>query len=165
MSSSLQGDQCGVMLNGIDEVLKERGRVVTVPVGYSMWPMLKNRKDHIVIESVKKPLRKYDVPLYRYDFNVKYVLHRIIKIKKDGRYVICGDNLVKKEYEVTDKMISGVLVGFYKGKRYIDCETNKMYHAYVYIWRFLYPIRVILIITKRCLGKIKRKIMNNSKGN
>ena len=154
----MQDRECAVSSNIIDGILKEKGRVVTVPVGFSMWPMLKNRKDHIVIEPLNRPLKKYDVPLYRYNGGVKYVLHRIIKINKDGSYVICGDNLWRKERKVTDEMISGVLVGFFKGERYIDCETDKRYHIYIRIWRFIYPVRVAVMFAKRILGAIKRRI-------
>lgn len=144
------------------KTIQEQGKVVTVPVGISMWPMLKNRKDHIVIVRIDRPLRRYDVPMYRLASG-KFVLHRIIKVRKDGRYVICGDNLLHKEYHVREEDFVGVLAGFFKGDRYIDCETNRWYHAYVYIWRFLYPIRCCLLLAKSCAGKIKRKIFSKGK--
>ena len=146
----------------MEQSLREQGRIITVPVGISMWPMLKNRQDHIVITTVTRPLRRYDVPMYRRNTG-KFVLHRIIKVRKDGRYVICGDNLWRKEYHVRDEDIVGVLAGFFKGDRYIDCETNHLYHAYVYIWRFLYPIRSCLLISKEYAAKIKRMFMKNKK--
>lgn len=143
----------------IAEVIATTGQVVTVPVGISMWPMLKNRKDHIVIGRVDRPLRKYDVPMYRRsDLHKKYVLHRIIKVKKNGGYVICGDNLWKKEYDITDEEIVGVLKGFFKGDRYIDCETSKGYRCYVYVWRFLYPLRACLLLGGIVWSQIKRKL-------
>lgn len=138
--------------------IEEKGRIVTVPVGISMWPMLKNRRDHIVIVAVDRPLRRYDVPMYRRPGG-SFVLHRIIKIRKDGGYVICGDNLWRKEYHVRDEDIVGVLAGFFKGSRYIDCETNRLYHIYVYIWRFLYPFRSCLLFAKEKMGKLKRKYL------
>lgn len=143
----------------IAEVIASQGRVVTVPVGISMWPMLKNRKDHIVIQKVDRPLRKYDVPMYRRPgLQNKYVLHRIIKVNKNGGYIICGDNLWKKEYDITDEEIVGVLKGFFKGEKYIDCESSKGYHCYVYVWRFLYPLRACLLWGKMQLGRVKRKL-------
>ncbi|MDE6635019.1 MAG: hypothetical protein K2K09_00230, partial [Lachnospiraceae bacterium] len=56
---------------------------------------------------------------------------------------------------VREEDIVGVLAGFFKGGRYIECETNRMYHAYVYIWRFLYPFRCCLLIAKEYGGKLK----------
>lgn len=146
----------------MEQALRENGKIVTVPVGISMWPMLKNRKDHIVIVAIDRPLRRYDVPMYRRTNN-HFVLHRIIKVCKNGRYVICGDNLWRKEYHVRDKDIVGILAGFFKGNRYIDCETNRWYHLYVYIWRFLYPFRACLLFAKEYGSKIKRKLLNKKK--
>lgn len=140
------------------QTIQKEGKIVTVPVGISMWPMLKNRKDHIVIVTVNRPLRRYDVPMYRRPDN-RFILHRIIKVRKDGGYVICGDNLWRKEYHVHDEDIVGVLAGFFKGDRYIDCEKNRWYHAYVYIWRFLYPIRSCFLIAKEYGGKLKRRFI------
>lgn len=146
----------------MERAIKEHGKIVTVPVGFSMWPMLKNRKDHIVIVSITRPLRKYDVPLYRRTSD-RFVLHRIIKVRKDGGYVICGDNLWRKEYHVRDENIVGVLAGFFKGNRYIDCETNRWYHAYIYLWRFLYPIRSCFLIAREYGGKLKKKMLRKRK--
>lgn len=141
----------------LEKAIKEHGRVVTVPVGKSMWPMLKNRKDHIVIVAVTRPLKRYDVPVYRRSAD-RFVLHRIIRVRKDGGYVICGDNLWRKEYDICDENIVGVLAGFFKGKRYIDCESNRLYHAYVIIWRFLYPVRSCILIAREYCARIKRKV-------
>lgn len=141
----------------MEQEIKEKGRIVTVPVGISMWPMLKNRRDHIVVVAVNRPLRRYDVPMYR-RANGNFVLHRIIKVCENGRYVICGDNLWRKEYHVRDEDIVGMLAGFFKGERYIDCEKNPWYHAYVYLWRFLYPFRVCVLFPKEKLRKIKWKL-------
>lgn len=146
------------------KTIQEQGKIVTVPVGISMWPMLKNRKDHIVIVAVDRPLRKYDIPMYRRSAT-HFVLHRIIKIRKDGGYVICGDNLWRKEYHVKDEDIVGVLAGFFKGNHYIDCEKNRWYHAYVYIWRFLYPIRCCFLITKEYSRRLFKKIKKSRNPN
>ena len=63
------------------DIVQNEGRAVTVPVGISMWPMLKNRKNAIVIEKVTKPLKKYDIPMYiRHDGpdnSDRIILHRI----------------------------------------------------------------------------------------
>ena len=88
----------------IENVLEEKGVFVSTTVGVSMYPMLRNRKDTIVIKPVHGRLKKYDVPLYQRGSD--YVLHRIVKVTSDG-YVICGDNCLNKEYQVTDDDIVG----------------------------------------------------------
>lgn len=143
------------------DIVQNEGRAVTVSVGISMWPMLKNRKNAIVIEKVTKPLKKYDIPMYiRHDGpdnSDRIILHRIIRINKDGSYIIRGDNLLHKEYDVSDSDIKGVLTGFYRGQRFIDCESSKMYHAYVYIWNYIFPLRAIILILKKTARYIIRK--------
>ena len=72
--------------------------------------------------------------------------------------LIVGDNLLKKEY-VTDDMICGVLVGFYKkGKKYIDCTSSKKYMIYSKIWVALLPIRPAILLFPRGVNWIKRHI-------
>ncbi len=145
--------------NRIAEALETQGQILSVPVGISMWPMLRNRRDHIVIKKLDRPLRKYDVPMYRRP-NGQYVLHRIIRIGgRRGQYVICGDNLWRREYEVTDSDIIGILVGFFRGEKYIDCEKNRGYRCYVYVWRFLYPLRACLLWSKEIFNRCKRKLI------
>ena len=76
------------------------------------FPMLRNRKDTVIIRPLTGKLKKYDVVLYRK--RDMYVLHRIVKIMSEG-YIICGDNCINLETDVTDEQIIGKLEGFYWG--------------------------------------------------
>lgn len=122
----------------IEELLERDGKILELPVGTSMWPMLKNRLDPLVIEKVSGNLKNNDVVLFKRN-DGQYVLHRIVKIKEEG-YIIRGDNCYDNEF-VSDKQIIGVLRGFYKGERYIDCKSNFLYKMYVMVWRLSYHIR------------------------
>ncbi|MDO4743295.1 MAG: S24/S26 family peptidase [bacterium] len=137
----------------IENAIRKRGVFVSTTVGLSMFPMLRDRRDVIVVKPVKRRLKKYEVPLYRRN-DGSYVLHRVIKLEKDG-YVIIGDNCINKEYGITDKHVLGVLSGFYRNSKYIDCEKNKLYKIYYHIWCDILPVRVFLI---RCVNKLKRII-------
>lgn len=147
------------MINSkIDELLEKDGEILDIPVGYSMWPMLKNRKDSIVIKKAEFPIQKNDVVLYRRAN--KCVLHRFLK-KKGDVLIIRGDNCRINEYDITENRIFGVLKGFYKGDKYIDCKTNKAYKCYVWFWRFTYIPREFVVkpiyhISLSVLGKILR---------
>lgn len=133
----------------IEEVLQQKGRYVSTTVGVSMYPMLRNRTDTIVIEPYKGRLNKYDIPLYKKGDT--YILHRIVKVLPDS-YVICGDNCINKEYGITDDMILGVLTQFYRGDHLVD--MNRLgYKIYSRVWTKSYPFRRLL---KKCMGKIKR---------
>ena len=113
------------------------------PVGVSMWPMLRNRHDVMMVVPAEGELHLYDVALYRR--GEKYVLHRVVgyygKGPKKG-YVICGDNCVMLEY-IPREDVLGVLRGFYRDGRHIDCETSRGYHAYSKLWVALFPARKV----------------------
>lgn len=93
-----------------EEILRKGQPLVYTNVGRSMMPLLRQRRDILIIDP--KPagrLKKYDVPLYKR--GKKYILHRIVEVTDTG-YVIIGDNNTFFEYDVTDDMILGVLTGF-----------------------------------------------------
>lgn len=145
----------------IEELLERDGRILRLPVGDSMWPMLKNREDQIVIEKINRPLKVNDVVLFKRD-NGQYVLHRLVRFRK-GAYVFRGDNQTFNEYGITDRHVLGVLVGFYRGNRYIDCETDKKYKKYVKNMRWKYllkqPYRRFCVLS----SKVKRRIIKSKR--
>ena len=111
----------------IEDVLEEEGMFVSTMSGYSMYPMLRDRRDTIVVKTYEGRLKKYDVALYKQ--GSRYILHRIIEVKPES-YVIRGDNCEQKEYGITDEHILGVLVGFYRDDKQIDMNGWK-YKLYV----------------------------------
>lgn len=142
--------------SSIKEVLDSNGIYTGLTMGISMEPLIHHQKDNIIVVKPKGRLKKYDVPVYVTNKG-KYVMHRVIEVY-DDHYIIVGDNLVQREY-VTDDMIVGVLVGFYKnGKRYIDVENSKAYKLYSKVWVALLPIRPVFIFINRGLRWIKRHI-------
>lgn len=76
-------------MNKIEFVLEKEGYFVSTTSGVSMFPMLRDRKDTVVIYPVNGCLKKYDVLLYKRENN--YVLHRVVKVLENG-YLIRGDN-------------------------------------------------------------------------
>ena len=60
----------------LEQELREGKTCVSTTVGDSMEPMLRNRKDTVIIKPVSGKLKRYDLPLYRRP-DGKYVLHRI----------------------------------------------------------------------------------------
>lgn len=109
------------------EIIEEKGFYIATPVGTSMMPMIRERIDTVNLVKPKGRLKKYDVILYQRK-DKTYVLHRIIKVKKDS-YVLCGDNQFVKEYNVTDDMVIAKVDGFYRGETYVS-NDNKSYIKY-----------------------------------
>ena len=102
-----------------------------------MYPMLRDRRDTIVVRPPQGRLKKYDVPLYKR--GNAYILHRVLKVKPDS-YIIRGDNCDKKEYDITDKEVLGVLTEFYRDGKQIDMNGWR-YKAYVRVHCMLFPVR------------------------
>ena len=137
-----------------EDVIKEELMFVSTTVGVSMYPMLRYRRDTIIVKPYEGRLKKYDVPLYKRGSN--YILHRIIEVRPDS-YVICGDNCIQKEYGITDKQILGVLTGFYRGSKQIDMDGFG-YKLYVRVWGRLYPIRKVFGRMRGLAARVWHKI-------
>lgn len=139
-----------------EQVLQEHGQLVYTNVGDSMWPLLHEGRDLMIID--KKPegrMKKYDAILYKRPCG-KYIMHRILKVRKDD-YVLCGDNRWLREFGVKDEWILGVLTAVVrKGKRV--SVTSWKYRLYVHIWCDFYWIRAFILRGWGVLRKIVRKI-------
>lgn len=131
-----------------EEELKEKGVLVYTNVGTSMRPLIRQGKDVMIIKRFDNccKLKKMDVPLYKRE-NGQYVLHRIIKVTKDG-YVIRGDNTYSNEYGVTDHQIIGVLTGVIRNGKEISVNSFG-YKVYSYFWLYTYYIRKVVVWMKR----------------
>lgn len=113
-------------MKGIEETLKTDKIFIGKTQGDSMYPMLVEGRDTVIIVPPVFPLKKYDVPVYRRDGH--YTMHRIVRATKKG-YVICGDNRTHLERDITDNDIVGVLEAFYHNGKYVEC-TDKKYLQY-----------------------------------
>ena len=141
----------------MEQALNENGEVIACTSGISMYPMLRHRKDMVVVETVKRQLKKYDVPLYRLNSG-KLVLHRILEVRPDV-YVIRGDNLLHKEY-VKPEQIIGVLKAFYRGGKFVDCAESRKYRVYIFCMRYSFYLRYAWKSWIRpILGRIKRAVI------
>ncbi|MBE6738608.1 MAG: S24/S26 family peptidase [Ruminococcus sp.] len=143
-----------IVHTSIEDAVK-KGNFVIHSHGVSMWPMIRNGKDSVKITEVSGRLEKNDIPLYK-DRLGRYVIHRIIKVTDTG-YVICGDGLYEKEYDITDKNILGKVEGFFRKEKYISCE-NKGYKLYVKIWVGLIFMRKPVIWTVRKMRRARQLI-------
>ncbi len=141
----------------IEQILDERGEYISSTSGYSMYPMLRNRTDTIVVRKPDRPLKRNDVPLYRLKSG-KLVLHRILKVLPDGHFIIRGDNLYLKE-NIAPEQIIGVLKEFYRDGKHYVCDESSAYKWYVRWVHISYPRRFLWKqIIRPFLAKIKHSI-------
>ena len=138
-----------------EDELDRKGVIVYPNKGGSMLPLLRQDRDLMVIEKRgDRKLKRYDAVLYKR--NGTYILHRILKVKKNG-YDICGDHLRKKEYDVPDDCVIGVMTAVIRDGKTIK-ETDKKYRLYVHLWCDLFHIRAAVLFVKEKLYKLKKKL-------
>ena len=141
----------------IEEQLKKHGNVVSVTEGDSMRPLFKTHRDTVAIEKIDSDLKKYDVVLYKSESGTNFVLHRIVKVRSDGVFVIRGDNTYRNEY-VRECDIIGRLAGFNrKGKGYTDVDSFG-YKFYSRFWVLIYPLRYIFRIPVSFVKRVFRRL-------
>ena len=113
-----------------EEVLEKDGELIFTNVGYSMYPLIKQRED--ILRIVKTDtFKKGDIILYKSNVD-HYVLHRILKIKKD-KIITAGDHNYRKDQPITKEQVLGKLVSIKKkdGKE-IDLDKDKKARKFFY---------------------------------
>ncbi len=146
----------------IEKYINENGEFVTVPVGTSMYPMLRNRRDSVyMIKYDGKGLNRYDLPVYK-RLNGLQVMHRCLGKDQNG-YIMCGDNQWILEHGIQDEQIIAVVKGFYRDEKYIPV-TKWSYRLYCKFWCKSLWIRKQIL---RVLYKINRSesILEYNKNN
>lgn len=148
------------MTESFEQILNTTGTLVYHNVGDSMMPLIKEGRDVLVI--VKRPegrLKRLDIPLYRRpsDPQGKYVLHRIMSVRPDGTYWICGDNRRWVEKGVKDEQIIGVLKALVRDGKTIELDKSWKYKVYSHLWCDLFPIRSFLFFIRSVYYRLTGK--------
>lgn len=139
----------------MSEQLESGKEVCFSPNGISMLPVLRPGKDSVTLQSPPEKLKKYDLPLYRRNSG-QFVLHRVVKVNKDGTYTMCGDNQYAWEKGIKHSQIIGVVTSFNRDGKEISCKNFK-YRLYAFIRvreRWMYGI---LVRIKRKLSRLAKK--------
>ena len=138
----------------IQELLAGGSTVQLTVTGISMRPMLMQRRDQVEMTMAPSKLQRYDIPLNQRK-NGSYVLHRIVKVEKDGTYTCAGDGQTSLETGVKREQIIAIIQSFTRKGKTISCK-NKGYQLYARVWTVLLPIRPILLQMIKALGKGKQ---------
>lgn len=136
----------------IEDVIAKKGYYAGPTVGVSMLPMLKTRRDTVVIRQKTDRLKPLDVALYKR--GDAYVLHRVLKQTENG-YIIRGDNCYVDE-NVPEETVIGVLTEFFRKGKHVLC-TDEKYLCYVKRRLKWYKPRRFFVLTKiKCKNAIKK---------
>ena len=113
-----------------EDVLNSDGELYFTNVGYSMYPLIKEREDILHIIKTDE-VKKGDVILFKSDIN-HYVLHRILKIKKD-KIITAGDYNYFKDQPISINQILGKLISIKKKDgQEIDLVKDKKARKFFY---------------------------------
>ena len=134
-----------------EDVLNKDGELYFTNVGYSMYPLIKEREDilHIVQSNAYK---KGDIILFK-SKEEHYVLHRILKIKKD-KIVTAGDYNYFKDQPIIKEQILGLLISIKKKDgKVIDLSKDKKarkfwYTNFFHIKAFFQKVGTVLHLRK-----------------
>ena len=145
--------------HGLEQELLTHGEYMSTTVGRSMWPLLRNRRESVVIRAVKGELSRGDVALYRPPQSDKYVLHRVIRVMED-HYLIVGDNCSVVE-RIPKEWVIGYMDGFYRGEKWIPPESRFL-RVYARVSVAISPVRRRLVRFREWFwstgSKIKRRL-------
>ena len=141
--------------------IEQNGKAICYTKGFSMLPMLKEGRDISVLLPLSREAKIGDVVLFiRPEKDNELVLHRIVKIPSDGKYIIRGDNTYFDE-PVKRANVIALLGGFFRKGKYVDCAASKGYRLYTFCQLRLYFLRKFFLHTLRVAGaKIKNNIFH-----
>ncbi len=136
----------------IKEKLENDGEVTFTPFGHSMLPLFRDGKDSVILSKLDRKLKKNDLPLYQRN-DGQIVLHRVIKVCKNGDFIARGDNQIIKEKNIKQQQVIAIVKRFKrKQKEYtIDLKGYKLYCGF---WNFIFPLRWLIRKTHRLFSKM-----------
>jgi CRISPR/Cas system CMR subunit Cmr4 (Cas7 group RAMP superfamily) len=143
-----------IIADSILEVIHAGGVYKLVVTGYSMSPTLQPNRDSVFLVSTKqRPIKTGEI-VFTKRITSGYMLHRVIRIKKDGTYVLNGDGQTWCE-EVPPENVLAVVDSIERNHHTISCDQT-VYRLYVKIWSVFRPLRRRMVQLKRSI-KVKEK--------
>ena len=142
------------MKRTFEQEINEKGHLVYNNVGVSMYPLIRQYRDLLVIEKPKFPCKKYDIVLFKR--GDKYILHRIIEVGNKS-YSISGDNCISIEHNVKESQIIGVLKEIVRDGKKIPIDSKK-YKISINLICKIFILRYFLLAARRIKWKIKGKL-------
>lgn len=145
----------------IDEILEGGGEFRMYPRGVSMLPLIVQDRDSVVLlRDHQTPAKKHDIAFYRRKSG-QFVLHRVMKIEKDGSYTMCGDNQTVLEKGIKKEQIIGYVSRLYKGEKERNMRSLG-YRLYIFFYCFM-PLRKAIRFPKRAIMAVYRRVFRKNK--
>lgn len=140
----------------IKDTLDQGGTFSLTITGTSMYPFIVGGRDKVTLSPLPEKLKKNDLPLYR-RANGAFVLHRIVKVCKDGTYTCCGDHQWWPEKGLRQEQMIGLATQYVRKGRTLT-NKNLMYRIYRTVWTWVLPLRPKLFRLNGKWNGLKRKL-------
>ena len=99
----------------IREVVDSDGEFRLYPHGTSMLPLLRQGKDSVALVKAEKPKRG-DILFYQRE-NGQYVLHRVVRVRRDGTLWFSGDNHMTVEKGIDSAQVIASTAAVFRGEK------------------------------------------------
>ena len=138
----------------ITEVLAKGGTFTIYPGGSSMLPTIRPGEDAVVLASPEN-IDVGDIIFYRRKCGA-FVLHRVVGKKKDGSFVLRGDNQLYNEKGVLPSQVIAVAADYRKGSRVIRRGSREEKRRLRRLRARRIPKRILCLIKRLFRGGKKR---------
>ena len=140
----------------IKETLDQGGTFSLTITGTSMYPFIVGNRDKVTLSPITGELKKNDLPLYRRS-NGAFVLHRIVKVNKDGTYTCCGDHQWQLEKGLKREQMIGIATEYIRKGKHLT-NKNLIYKFYRMTWTWVLKYRWVFFSAHRRFCALRNKI-------
>lgn len=136
--------------------LLKKGQAVEIhPQGSSMFPLLTEGRDSVIVQSLDDIVpKKGDIILYQRS-NGLLVLHRVCRTRQEGYYFV-GDNQTEVEGPLDSSQLLAIVTKIRRRGRLFSVK-HPVYLAVSRTWLFVRPIRHFI---SRPIGTLWRAVRN-----
>lgn len=143
-----------------EDELKKSGKILFTIKGVSMRPLFRTDEDAILVVSCEpEKLNNLDIVLFNrvtLERGEQYVLHRIVGRRRDGKFIIAGDNCT--DWDIVDPDdILGVVNSAQRGNNPIKLSGFR-YALYKYLWCKPYKFRSFVLLIRSTIIRVGSKI-------
>lgn len=124
------------------ELTQEGHEVSMLISGSSMSPFLIHYRDSICFKKPDRDLRAGDMVFYRRDGG-QYVMHRILRVRRDGLYDVIGDAQTQIERGVRRDQIFAVVTKVRRKGKWI-APGDFWWEFFAHVWTKMIPLRPLI---------------------
>ena len=133
-----------ILIPEMERMLNECREVLFTPSGVSMRPFIEGGRDSVVLSRPTAPIRRGDILLARYirpDDSETYVLHRVLRVDRNGTVVLQGDGNLQGEEWIWPENVLGIVtrIQWPSGRRK-PMRRGRLWQALMPVRRWLLKI-------------------------